>query len=73
MKSVGKREFIQHTSKYLAWVEQKGLELVIMHRNRPDLVLSKVKLKSLNDLKGTVEIKVIGDINESVLPGYDEW
>jgi prevent-host-death family protein len=72
-KSIGKREFIQHTSKYLKWVEEHGNELVITHHNRPDMVLTKIKPKSLKDLRGLVEIKIHGDINEHVLPGYDEW
>ena len=72
-KSIGKREFIQHTSKYLKWVEEHGNELVITHHNRPDMVLTKIKPKSLKDLRGLVEVKIHGDINEHFLPGYDEW
>lgn len=72
-KAVGKREFIQHTSKYIKWVEEHDSELVITHQNRPDLILTKIKLKTLKDLRGSVNIKVYGDINEPVLPGYDEW
>lgn len=72
-KTIGKREFIQHTSKYIKWVEEHGSQLVITHHNQPDLVLAKIKLKSLKDLRGTVKIKIHGDINEPVLPGYDEW
>lgn len=72
-KTIGKREFIQHTSKYIKWVEEQGVELVITHHNDPELVLAKIKFKSLQDLRGTVTIKVQGNINESDLPGYDEW
>ena len=54
IKTIGKREFIQHTSKYIKLVEEQGQELVITHHNRPDLVLSKIKLKSLHDLRGSV-------------------
>jgi len=72
-KKIGKREFIQHTSKYIKWVEEHGSQLVITHHNHPGLVLAKIKLKSLKDLRGSVSVKVHGDINESVLPGYDEW
>lgn len=72
-KTVGKREFIQHTSKYLKWVEKQGQELVITHQNKPDLIITKIKLKSLKDLCGLTEIKVHGDINEPILPGYDAW
>ena len=72
-KRIGKREFIQHTSKYIKWVEEYGSELVITHQNRPDLVLTKIKLKSLRSLRGAVTIKVHGDLNEQVLPGYNEW
>jgi hypothetical protein len=72
-KIIGKREFIQHTSKYIKWVEEYGADLVITHHNRPDLVLTKIKQKTLKDLRGLVAVKVHGDINEPVLPGYDEW
>lgn len=70
---VGKREFIQHTSKYIKWVEEHGSQLVITHHHHPELVLTKIKSKSLKELRGTVSVKVHGDINEPVLPGYDEW
>lgn len=72
LKSIGKREFIQHTSKYIKWVEE-GHELVITHHNSPDLMLIKIKLKSLKDLHGSANVKVHGDINEHELPGFDEW
>lgn len=72
-KTIGKREFIQHTSKYIKWVEEHGSPLIITHHNHPGLVLTKAKLKSLKDLRGSVNVKVSGDINEPVLPGYDEW
>ena len=72
-KLIGKREFIQHTSKYLHWAEESGLQLIITHQNKPALILVKIKSKALKDLKGMADIKVHGDINEPVLPGYDEW
>jgi hypothetical protein len=72
-KTVGKREFIQHTSKYLKLVEEQGEELIITHQNKPDLILSKIKKKTFIELQGLTEIKVHGDINEPILPGYDEW
>ena len=72
-KEVGKREFIQHTSRYLQWVENENQSLIITHHNEPDLLLTKIHSKKLSDLKGRVEIKIIGDINDQVLPGYDLW
>jgi carbamate kinase len=72
-KTIGKREFIQHTSKYIKLVEAEGQDLVITHHNQPDLVLSKIKLTSFHDLRGSVKIKIHGDINESILPGYEQW
>ena len=72
-KKIGKREFIQHASKYIKWVEEYGSQLVITHHAQPDLLLVKIKLKKLKDLRGLVEIKIHGDINEHTLPGYDEW
>ena len=74
-KMVGKREFIQHTSKYIKWVENHNDPIIITHHNKPDLVLTKFKSKTLsfNELRGLINIKVHGDINEPILPGYDEW
>lgn len=71
-KTVGKREFIQHTSKYLKWVEE-GNDLIITHHNKPDFVLAKVKLLTFSQMRGFADIKIVGDINEPILPGYDEW
>lgn len=72
-KSVGKREFIQHTSQYLKWVESNDNELIITHRNEPDLIIMKIKSKTWEDMRGFGSVKIHGDVNESVLPGYDEW
>lgn len=72
-KMIGKREFVQHTSKYLKWVEEHNQDLVITHRNKPDLVIVKIKHKTFKDLQGITTVKVHGDINAHVLPGYDEW
>ena len=72
-RMVGKREFIQHTSKYLKLIEEQDGELVITHHNKPDLVLTKIKLNSFDSLRGFTTIKVHGDINAPILPGYDEW
>ena len=33
----------------------------------------KIKPKSLKDLRLSVNVKVHGDINEHVLPGFDKW
>jgi len=71
--TVGKREFIQHTSKYLKWVEEQDKELVITHQNKPDLMIIKIRHKSFKQLKGVADIKTQDDINTHVLPGYDEW
>lgn len=72
-KMVGKREFIQHTSKYIKWVEEENKELIITHQNKPDLLITKIKEKTLEGMQGFADITIHGDINEHVLPGYDEW
>lgn len=72
-KKVGKREFIQHTSRYLKWVEDQDKTLIITHHNQPDLLVTKVKSKTLSELRGFAKIIIHGDINEPILPGYDEW
>lgn len=71
-KIIGKREFIQHTSKYLKWVEENDKEIIITHLNKPNLILAKIKFQTFKDMAGFTEIKIQGDINEHVLPGYDE-
>lgn len=68
---IGKREFIQHTSRYIKMAEQE--ELIITHQGKPCLKLISLKSNSLRDLKKLVNAKVIGDINEHVLSGYDQW
>lgn len=73
MLKVGKREFIQHTSKYLKKAELED-SIIITHNNIPVLELHKLKTKTIDDLKGLIEeIKIVGDINDSILPGIDEW
>jgi hypothetical protein len=71
-KTIGKREFIQHTSKYIKWVEEHHVSLVITHHNQPGLMLTRIKHKSIKDLQGSVTIKIHGDINDPVLPSYDD-
>lgn len=71
--SIGKREFIQHTSKYIKMVEENGQSLIITHHHQPELVLSRIQSNSIKDLRGSVTIEIVSDINEHVLPGYDEW
>ncbi len=72
-KMIGKREFIQHTSQYLKWVEEHGKELIITHQNKPDLILTKIKPKTFKGMQGFTKIKINEDINKPILPGYDEW
>jgi len=72
-KKIGKREFIQHTSKYLQCVEHQDLQLIITHQNHPALMLVKIKPLTFNELRGSISIVEHEDINKHVLPGYDEW
>ena len=72
-KTVGKRDFIQHTSKYLKFAENIG-NLVITHQNHPRLRLTRIKKKSLEDLRGLIShVKVKEDINAPVFKGFDQW
>ena len=72
-QSVGKRDFIQHTSKYLKMAEHDN-EIIITHHNEPVLVLSAIKPKSIKHLRGIItKIKEHEDINEPILPGFDQW
>lgn len=74
MVQIGKREFLQHASRYLKTIEENGEELVITHHNQPRLKLVPVKARTLRSLKGTLKKCLIkGDINAPVLPGYHTW
>jgi hypothetical protein len=72
-KIVGKREFIQHTSKYIKWLEEHEETILITHHNKPALLLTRIKPMTIKDMRGFAEIKIHGDINDPILPGYDEW
>jgi prevent-host-death family protein len=74
MLSVGKREFTLNTSKYLKKVEETGEEIVITHQSKPTLRLIPIKPKTIKGLKGIItKCEVVGDINDPVFPGYDQW
>ena len=71
--NIGKREFIQHTSQYLKQAEIQG-SLVITHQGEPTLKLTRIKHKTIKDLRGLISsIRIHGDINEPILMGYDKW
>ncbi len=73
ISSIGKREFIQHTSQYIKQAELQG-GLIITHQNKPALKLIAIKNKTTKDLRGLVpHVKVKGDINDPVFSGFDEW
>lgn len=72
-KLVGKREFLQHTSKYMKWLEEHDAAVVITHHKTPEFMIVKIKSRRFSDLQGTVNVKVHGDIHEPVLTEYDEW
>lgn len=67
-KIIGKREFIQHTSQYLKWLDDEDGELVITHHRKPMLLLTKIKQKSFSELRGLTSINIHGDINDPILP-----
>ncbi len=70
---VGKRDFIQRTSKYLSMVED-GYLLTITHHRVPTLQLAQIHKKFVKDLRGTAgKIIMHEDINEPIFPGFDEW
>lgn len=70
---IGKREFIQHTSQYLKEAEQKG-SVIITHQNKPVLKIIRIEEKTIRDLKGNItDLKIKGDMNDPILPEYDEW
>lgn len=70
---VGKREFIQHTSRYLKLLDGFNVRLIVTHKEEDDLLITKIKHKSIKELRGFTKIKRHADINEHILPGYDQW
>ena len=71
--SIGKRGFIQNTSKYLKLAEEAN-GLIITHNGKPVLFLKPLKSRTVDDLKGFSEtVSITGDINDPILPGFDEW
>lgn len=73
INSVGKRDFIQHTSQYLKKAEKNGV-IIITHQNKAVLKLIRIEEKSIHDLKGTItSLKISGDINEPEFLEYDKW
>ena len=71
--TIGKREFIQQTSKYLKMAEKEG-DIVITHQKKPKLHLSPIKKKSIKDLQGLIKaVKSKDDINDPVFPEYTQW
>jgi len=74
MLGVGKRDFLLNTSKYLSLVEKKGLPLIVNHRNKPVIKITPLKPKAIKDLAGLIkQIKIKGNINDPIFPGYDSW
>lgn len=73
-KKVGKREFSNHTSKYLTLVQKTGQEITITERNLPVLKLVPIEKKTFASLKGILkDVKIKGDINDPVFPPFDKW
>jgi prevent-host-death family protein len=73
-ETVGKREFLLHTSEYLHWVEATKEELVITHRNKPVLRIVPSEPQKVSSLRGFLRsVEVKGDINAPVLPPLDQW
>ena len=70
---IGKKEFIQQTSKCLKLVEEKG-QLIITHHGEPCLIVKTIKEKSVRELRGLItKIETAEDINTPVFEGIDKW
>ncbi len=70
---IGKRDFIQHTSRYLKRAEMQG-DLIITHQGEPMLQLTRIEKKTIKSLRGLISyIQIHGDINEPILMGYEKW
>ena len=74
MAQIGKREFLQHASKYLKKIEETGEEMVITHHNKPQLKLIPIEPKGIQSLKGLIKkFKKREDINKPIFPPFDKW
>lgn len=71
MQTIGKREFIQNTSLFLKTAEQSGL--IITHHRKPCLLLTPITPKTIHSLRGSINVKVKGDINKPILKDYSKW
>ena len=73
LKKVTTHEFVQHTSQYLKMSEKGGCVIITYH-GHPKFVLTLIKEKTIHSLQGLLDnVKVEGDINDPILPGYDKW
>jgi antitoxin (DNA-binding transcriptional repressor) of toxin-antitoxin stability system len=75
-KSIGKREFLLHASKYLHWVEDTGRELVVTHRDEATVRVVPVRPRDVASLRGFIasgDTEGLESLNEPVLPAFDEW
>jgi hypothetical protein len=73
-ETVGKREFLLHTSKYLHWVEETKQELIVTHQNKATLRVMPVERNSVASLRGFLgKVVTTENINTPVFPPMDQW
>ena len=72
---VGKRQFLQASSRYLKEAEEKGRELIITYHDEPRLRVISIPKKTIRDLKGSLKKCSVNeeDVNTPILPGFDTW
>lgn len=74
MKTTGKRAFTLKTSRFLKQVEKTKEPLVITDRGEPVLILEVFRKEKIENLAGFIkDVKVKGDINDPILPPFNEW
>ncbi len=73
-KTVGKREFSNHTSKYLTLVQKSGQEITITERNQPVLRLVPIEKKTFASLRGLFSGPIdMDELNKPEFPPFDKW
>lgn len=73
-QTVGKREFLLHSNRYLKVVEEKKQEIIVTYRNKPVLKIVPVSKTPLDELRGLIRhIEFEEDVTEPIFEGFDKW
>ena len=72
--TIGKRDFLHHASQYLKEIEASGRSIVIATRGVPSIKISPITQNAISHLRGIIKKKEgLKNINDPILPEYDQW